>query len=117
MTLFDDKDNYELLSPKFCGMLRSHGRMSEIQVETMNSMRDARISTSKIHGYFATQSGGYRKVGFRRKKMYNEIQKKCRMGNGDADAALMYLQWKETKDLLLYWSLECDNEGALQNLF
>ena len=49
--------------------------MTEGHVDRMNSIRDAGISTPKKHGYFATKSGGYNKVGFCRKEMYNQMKK------------------------------------------
>ena len=49
--------------------------------------------------------------------MYNQIQKQHWLGNRDANVILLYLYWMETKNPLLYWSHEIDNDGVLQNLF
>lgn len=41
----------------------------------MNNMRKVGISTPLIYGSFASQLGGYEKIGFRMKDMYNVLTK------------------------------------------
>ena len=41
----------------------------------MNTMRDVGILIPKIYGYFASQSGGFDKIAFRRKAMYNKLKR------------------------------------------
>ena len=117
MLEFADEHNHDLLSPMFYGLSRSHSRMTDGQVVKMTSMRDAGISTPKIYGYFASQSGGYNKVGFRKKEMYNQIGKQREVADGDAKAALAYLEKLSSVDPMMYWRHEVDDGGVLLHLF
>ena len=117
MSVFEDDHDHELLSSKFCRLVRLHRRMTEGFVSRMNSIRKVGINTPKIYGHFSTQSSGYDKVGFRKRKMYNQIGKQCQLFEGDANGALLCFRKISIKDLLLYIRHEEDSEGALRHPF
>jgi hypothetical protein len=45
-------------------MLPAHRKMSDYDIWRMYNMREAGMKTSHIYGLFATEAGGYEKVGF-----------------------------------------------------
>ncbi|KAF1865216.1 hypothetical protein Lal_00004590 [Lupinus albus] len=91
VSYFVDDHNHELVGEHYGGMIASNRSMTEIDVAQMNAMREVGIGTCKFFGSFAGQSGGYRYIGFSKKDMYNQIQRQRRIGNGDAESALQYL--------------------------
>ncbi|RYR05492.1 hypothetical protein Ahy_B06g085355 isoform E [Arachis hypogaea] len=58
-TLFQNEHNHELVPPTLSRMLRSQWRMTDQEIQRMNDMRDAGISTTQIYMHFAEQSGGF----------------------------------------------------------
>ena len=70
----------------------------------------------KYMGFFASQSGGFDRVVFWRKEMYNEIEKQRWLLERDDIEALKFLKRLETLDPLLYWKHEADNDGLLHHL-
>ncbi|KAF1899090.1 hypothetical protein Lal_00019211 [Lupinus albus] len=98
-------------------MIVSNRSMTEIDVTQMNTMREVGIGTCKIFGSFAGQSGGYRYIGFSKKDMYNQIQRQRRIGNGDAESSLQYLEEQSKSDYAMYWRHTVDEECKLQQLF
>ncbi|KAJ1422763.1 FAR1 DNA-binding domain [Sesbania bispinosa] len=76
---FCDDHTHELLDEKYVGMLLAHRKMHDCDVMQMNSMMDAGIGVTQIYGLAANQSGGYERLGFRKRDMYNEIEKQRRI--------------------------------------
>ena len=114
VTEFDDDHNHDLLSSNYFGLLRSHRQMGEGDVLNVNSMRRAGISSPKIYGFLAMQSGGFEKVGFGKKEIYNQIHRRRRLAGGDANAAIRYLHKRERLDPLMFWRHEVDAESRLR---
>ncbi|KAJ1413782.1 Zinc finger, PMZ-type [Sesbania bispinosa] len=105
VTCFDNRHNHELLDEKFFGMLPAHRNMSEGDIIEMNNMLKDGIGAPQIYNSFASQAGGYEKVGFWKKDMYNEIDKQRKLRNGDTMAALEYLGGDiEIRDFQRKWS-------------
>ncbi|CAK8533416.1 unnamed protein product [Lathyrus sativus] len=67
ITVFNDQHNHELLDEEYHGMLTSHRKMKESDIMQMSDMLKVGIRLSQFYGSFANQSGGYKKIGFRRK--------------------------------------------------
>ncbi|KAF1863528.1 hypothetical protein Lal_00030572 [Lupinus albus] len=97
VSYFVDDHNHELVGEHYGRMIASN--------------------RSKIVGSSASQCGGYRYIGFSRKDMYNQIQKQKRIGNGDAESTLQYLNEQSKSDSTMYWRHNVDEEGKLQQLF
>jgi hypothetical protein len=70
MKLLHNAHNHSLLDEKFKGMPPTHRKMSNYDIWRMSNMRQAGTKTSHIFGLFATEVGGYEKVGFRKRDMY-----------------------------------------------
>ncbi|XP_039684333.1 putative protein FAR1-RELATED SEQUENCE 10 [Medicago truncatula] len=72
MKFMNDVHNHALLDDQFTSMLPAHRKMAEFDIWRMRNMRQVGIKTSHIFGLFASEAGGYGRVGFRRHDMYNE---------------------------------------------
>ncbi|RHN81800.1 putative transcription factor FAR family [Medicago truncatula] len=115
--LFDDDHNHSFVKEKFERMLPAHRKMSEYDKYQMNTMRQSGISTTRIHGYFASQAGGYQNVGYNRRDMYNEQRKRRMRWNSDAEQAVNFLKHMSSKDDMMFWRHTVHADGSLQHLF
>jgi hypothetical protein len=91
--------------------------MSNHDIWRMSNMRQAGMKTSHIFGLFATEAGGYEKVGFRRRDMSNEQERQRLTSSTDAKAACEYLQSMRISDESMFWKHKVDNNGRLTHLF
>ncbi|XP_057721098.1 protein FAR-RED IMPAIRED RESPONSE 1-like [Arachis stenosperma] len=82
----------------------------------MNDIRDAEIFTTQIYIHFVEQSGGFENVKFRRKDMYNQIEKQRQLMKNDVTETLKYLKKRKKLDPKFYWSYEVDNNGVFWHL-
>ncbi|KAJ1427412.1 FAR1 DNA-binding domain [Sesbania bispinosa] len=114
---FSDDHNHELLGQQFVGMLPAHRKMDECDLLQMNSMRDAGIGVTQIYGLGANQSGGYERMAFRKRDMYNEIEKQRRMQVSDVRSAFSYLRELKSRESEMFWRHTVDAEGRLEHLF
>ncbi|KAJ1383303.1 Zinc finger, PMZ-type [Sesbania bispinosa] len=109
---FCDAHNHDMLPPKYEGMLPAHRKMSVADILEMNNMRDAGISTPQIYGSFASQSGGYNNVGFRKRDLYNEIGRQRMLQLSDIKGAIKYLREREVNEGSMFWRYTTDCEVA-----
>ncbi|KAJ1388043.1 Zinc finger, PMZ-type [Sesbania bispinosa] len=103
VTKFCDAHNHEMLNPKYTGMLPAHRKLSEADILEMNNMRNAGITTPQIYGSFASQSGGYNNVGFRKRDLYNEIGRQRMLQLSDAKGAIKHLREREQNEGSMFW--------------
>ncbi|XP_058746110.1 protein FAR1-RELATED SEQUENCE 5-like [Vicia villosa] len=70
-------------------------------------------------GYMVAQKGGYDRVGFTKKDLYNYFDKKMRATIKDSDvaAALNYLHAKSSTDPMLYAKYVVSSDGRMKSLF
>ncbi|KAJ1388901.1 Zinc finger, CCHC-type superfamily [Sesbania bispinosa] len=106
-----------MLNPKYTRMLPTHRKLSEVDILEMNNMRNAGITTPQIYGSFASQSGGYNNVGFRKRDLYNEIGRQRMLQLSDAKGAIKHLREREQNEGSMFWRHTTDSEGRLQRLF
>ncbi|KAJ1404583.1 MULE transposase domain [Sesbania bispinosa] len=111
---FCDAHNHDMLPPKYEGMLPAHRKMSVADILEMNNMRDAGISTPQIYGSFASQSGGYNNVGFRKRDLYNEIGRQRMLQLSDVKGAIKYLREREVNEGSMFWryTTDCEADGG-----
>jgi hypothetical protein len=98
-------------------LLPAHRQMSQYDKFQMKSMKKVGIKTKQIYGFFASQAGGFDKVGYGLRDMYNEQVKERRVHFSDAKAALDYLKVMKVKDHSMFWKHKVDKEGQLEHLF
>ncbi|KAJ1405884.1 MULE transposase domain [Sesbania bispinosa] len=109
--------------------LRSRKTLEEYQKEFMccrAGVREDRglkmedrvgIRPPNIFSTFASQSGGYEKIRFRKKDMYNKINEQRRKVCSDAKGVVQYLGEIRLNDNMMYFEHTVDPEGRLQHLF
>ncbi|MCH79649.1 protein FAR1-RELATED SEQUENCE 5-like, partial [Trifolium medium] len=95
------------------------GRYKDKRLNMESRKREPRreARTCQVFGAFANNSGGYHKIGFRRKDLYNQVGKQRRQQSSDASASLKFLKDVGSKDPLMFVKHTVDNEGRLQHLF
>ncbi|KAJ1385078.1 FAR1 DNA-binding domain [Sesbania bispinosa] len=83
-------------------------RMSESDVVQMNNMMKVGIRPPNIFSTFASQAGGYEKIGFRKKDMYNKINEQRRKLCSDAKGAIEFLGELRLMDRMMYYEHTVD---------
>nr|XP_025628612.1 protein FAR1-RELATED SEQUENCE 5-like [Arachis hypogaea] len=114
---FVEEHNHELAYGKLVDYLRSHRKISEVEVAQLTSMREIGISIPKIYESFAAQLGGFNLVTFTKQDMYNEIQKQRGLQGGDVTAAISYLDGLARIDGKMFWRYKLGSGQQLCNLF
>jgi hypothetical protein len=72
VTIFSDEHNHTLLEEKYCSLLPRHRKISAADNSQIESFRKVGIMTCQVFGAFANNSGGYYKIAFKRKDLYNK---------------------------------------------
>ncbi|XP_016185044.1 protein FAR1-RELATED SEQUENCE 5-like [Arachis ipaensis] len=114
---FVEEHNHELAYGKLVDYLRSHRKISEVEVAQLTSMREIGISIPKIYESFAAQLGGFNLVTFTKQDMYNEIRKQRGLQGGDVSAAVRYLEGLARMDGKMFWRYKLGSGQHLCNLF
>jgi len=116
-TVFNNQHNHKLISQEHCGLLSSHYIMTDSDIMQMNNMLNSGILPNRIYASFANQAGGYDKIGFRRKDLYNQLAKQRRLRRSDAIYALNYLRGLGSNDPMMFFKHTTHSTGRLQHLF
>ncbi|KAK7245219.1 hypothetical protein RIF29_40054 [Crotalaria pallida] len=116
---FREKHNYELTLPQFMHKIPKYRGLSEGDQAQVDSLRSRGVRTCHILGYMLAQKGGHQYLGFCKKDLYNHFdrRRRARVEDGDAFAALCYLQAKAANDPTLFAKFTLTENGALQHLF
>ena len=117
ITVFTDQHNHELLDEEYHGMLAAHRKMKESDIMQVNDMLKVGIGPSRFYSSLANQSGGYEKIGFRKKDIYNQIGKQRLLKRCDGKNALQYLHGLASNDSMMFYRHTIDGEGRLEHLF
>lgn len=117
ITYINDVHNHNLLDDKFVVMLPAYRKMSDYDITVMNDMRKIGIKTPHIYGWLANQVGGYQRMAFRKKDMYNKGDRQKDSIFYDATQALSYLDKLRVNDPMMFWRHSVDGEGRLEQLF
>ncbi|XP_039690635.1 protein FAR1-RELATED SEQUENCE 5-like [Medicago truncatula] len=115
--MFDDIHNHTFFDEKYEGMLPAHRKMSDYDKFQMKAMRKAGIPTSRIYGFFASQAGGFKNLGYSKRTIYNEQFKERERKTSDADEAVEFLKELSRTDDMMYWRHTVNEDGTLQHLF
>ncbi|KAJ1403793.1 FAR1 DNA-binding domain [Sesbania bispinosa] len=96
VSAFHDDHNHELTPPTYVHMIPAYRRLSESDKAQIDTLHAAGVRTCHIMSFMIGQKGGHGELGFCKKDMYNHIdkQKRANIEDGDAFAALCYLQGK-----------------------
>ena len=114
VTCWNFEHNHVLLDLKLSCLLAGHRKMLASDIMQVENYRKVGIRPPHMYAAFANQCGGYEKVGFIRKDIYNEEGRMRRQHSLDARGALKYLYDLRKKDPMMYVSYTADGESRLQ---
>ncbi|KAJ1376269.1 FAR1 DNA-binding domain [Sesbania bispinosa] len=116
---FIECHNHELTPAKFFPLIPSYRGLSEGGKAQVDALHSHRVRPCQIMGYLLDQKGGYANVGFCKKDLYNYIDevKRGKIKDGDAMAALSYLQGKADNEPIFFSRFLCSDDGKLTHLF
>ncbi|XP_062104158.1 protein FAR1-RELATED SEQUENCE 5-like [Humulus lupulus] len=99
--------------------LRSNRFVSPSDLQQAKSMKDAGVRTCHIMSYMADKVGGYHKLSFTVKDLYNRMSAatNVQFAGSDAGRAVRYLEHKADHDPRFYGIFSYDNKRRLLNLF
>lgn len=119
VTQFIKQHNHAMLSQDSVPFLWSHRSVKSIDVAQTRIMQDVGWRTSDIMKFFAHQAGGYHRVGFVLKDLYNflDAERREEIKDGDAIGALAYLCAKKDSDPLFFYKYDVDGCNRLSRLF
>ncbi|XP_062028851.1 protein FAR1-RELATED SEQUENCE 5-like [Rosa rugosa] len=111
---FKTNHSHDLAQPH-----ESHRSVPDSHLALAKSMRRVPIKVCHTYQYMADRAGGLTKVGFIRKDLYNklDISRREALLEGDAKAALSYLEGKAATDKKLFCKYSTDESNRLANLF
>uniref|UniRef100_A0A0R0GQE5 Uncharacterized protein n=1 Tax=Glycine max TaxID=3847 RepID=A0A0R0GQE5_SOYBN len=109
--------NHLLLDLKLSCLLLGHRKMFAFDIMQVENYRKVGIRPPHMHATFANQCGGYDKVWFIRKDIYNEEGRMRKQHTSDGSGALKYLHDLRKKDPMMYVSYTADEGSGLQQLF
>ena len=116
---FVQEHSHELVKYEHVNFLRSHRNIDESTKAEINSLRKGGVQTSHIVNVLAMQSGGYSKMGFQRKDVYNHVQlgRSLDPPNGDINGVLCYFTGKKANDPGFYYNNTVEADACMGNLF
>lgn len=116
---FIDEHNHPLTSHDETPFLRSHRKIKDFQKSEIHSLESIGIRKNVIMKVMKCKYGGYDKVGFVKKDLYNYSSryKRSRILEGDASATLELMKKRRDKDPGFFYEYQVDDEGRLKNLF
>ncbi|PNX89196.1 FAR1 DNA-binding domain protein, partial [Trifolium pratense] len=117
VTLLEIDHTHDLLGGTLCGLLPAHRKMSQGDIDEIERNRKAGIRPYQVYGSMANTSGGFHKVGFVKKDLYNQVGKQKKLLYSDACGAVKYLQELCSKDPLMFVAHSIDKERKLDRLF
>ncbi|KAK2368490.1 hypothetical protein QL285_081680 [Trifolium repens] len=100
VTVFEFEHNHELLNGTMCAFLPAYRKMSQGDIDEIERNRTAGIRPYQVYGSMANTSGGFHKVEFVKKDLYNQVGKQRKQLYSDSCGAVKYLRDLGTKDPL-----------------
>ncbi|XP_050387982.1 protein FAR1-RELATED SEQUENCE 5-like [Argentina anserina] len=116
---FRTNHSHGLVPPHQTHLLRSHRHVPDSQLDLAKSMQSVPIRTCHSFQHMSDVAGGFSKVGFTIKDLYNKLDSSKRKSiiGGDAKATLAYLEGKAVEDKNLFFKYTTDANKRLANLF
>ncbi|KAM5574058.1 protein FAR1-RELATED SEQUENCE 5-like [Rosa sericea] len=111
---FKTNHSHDLARPHESHLLKSHRSVPDSHLALAKSMRRVPIKVCHTYQYMADRAGGLTKVGFLRKDLYNklDISRREALLEGDAKAALSYLEGKVATDKKLFCKYSTDESNS-----
>ncbi|KAE8797606.1 protein FAR1-RELATED SEQUENCE 5-like [Hordeum vulgare] len=116
---FVDEHNHPLTKPDQTTFIRSHHGLSDVQKADVIEYGIGGLRTHQIMELMEKDSGGYSKVGFISRDLYNFVAKykKERIEGRDAEFVLRYMAARKDRDGEFFSKYTTDSEGHLLNIF
>ncbi|GAU43339.1 hypothetical protein TSUD_282940 [Trifolium subterraneum] len=115
--IFEFDHNHVLLDGMMCGLLPAHRKMMKTDVQDIESHGIVGIRPYQMYGAMANSAGGFHKVGFVKKDLYNQVSRQRKLITSDASAAVKYLRDLGKKDQLMFVTHSVDKDNRLERLF
>ena len=111
--------SHELVKPAHVQFLPSHRKIDDASKAEINALRSAGVDTRNIIDLLAMQSGGFGRMGFIPRDVYNHIQanKDLESPNGDIQGVMSYFYAKKENDPGFYFANSVDGDKRIGNLF
>jgi hypothetical protein len=97
VTLFQFDHNHALLDGTMCGMLPTHRKLTEKDVQDIESHGNVGIRPYQMYGAMANSAGGFHKVGFVKKDLYNQLKRQRKLIASDSSEAVNICMISESK--------------------
>ncbi|XP_073363713.1 uncharacterized protein [Aegilops tauschii subsp. strangulata] len=116
---FLDEHNHPLAKPEQTTYIRSHRGLSDVQKADVIEYGIGGLRTHQIMEVMEKDSGGFSKVGFIPRDLYNFVAKykKERIEGRDAEFVLRYMAARKDMDGEFFYKYTTDSEGHLLNIF
>jgi len=116
---FIDEHNHPLAPADLGCLLRSHRSISDAQKAEIVELGVAGIRKHQIFEIMEMQYGGYDKVGYTLRDLYNfcHLYKQEIIAAGDAQTIISHLMERQNRDFDFFFKYMTDGEGHLQGLF
>ena len=111
--------SHELMNADHVQFLTSHRKVDAASKAEINALRSAGVDTRHIIDLMAMQSGGFDRMGFIARDVYNHIQaeKSLEPPNGDIQGVMTYFYAKRENDPGFYFNNSVDGDTHMGNLF
>lgn len=115
---FVSEHNHPMVEPDLACLLRSHRGISDDQKAQILELQIAGIRKHQIMDIVERQYGGYDKVGYTLRDLYNfcHRNKAERVAGGDAETVISYMTDCKHKDPDFVFEYRTDGEGHLNGL-
>lgn len=110
--------NHSLANDYETVFLRSHRKISPAELEEVKLMKQSGMGTGQIWNLIVHMKGGWDKVGWTKKDLYNALAQDSRaLDDVDATTTLRFLQSKESIDPDFFYAYKVDEDSRLTHLF
>jgi len=116
---FIDEHNHPLAPADLSCLLRSHRKISDAQKDEIVELGVAGIRKHQIFEIMEMQYGGYDKVGYTSRDLYNfcHLYKQDIITDGDAQTVINHLKERQNKDSEFFFKYMTDGKGHVQGMF
>ena len=116
---FIDEHNHPLAPADLGCLLRSHRSISDAQKAKIVELGIAGICKHQIFEIMEMQYGGYDKVGYTSRDLYNfcHLYKQEIIAAGDAQTIISHLMERQNRDSDFFFKYMTNGEGHLQGMF